>query len=66
MASSWQLWLSSRPTQRSSYVKEPFVFTAGDAIRYDFIEEDDGRRVVKETHYMDKAIVREGKSGPPL
>lgn len=66
MVASWQLWLSSRPGRRTDTAAQPSVLTAGDNMLYEFTREADGRRTVKETHYMDKKMVRDGLSGPPL
>lgn len=66
MVAAWQLWLSPRPTRRTNTAAQPAVRTAGDIIRYNFTEEDDGRHVVKETHFIRKQAVRNGNSGPPL
>ncbi|KAK9415300.1 hypothetical protein SUNI508_02148 [Seiridium unicorne] len=66
MVASWQLWLSPRPTRRSNTAIQPKVLTAGDIILYEFHMEDDSRRTVQETHYMNKKAVRDGLSGPPL
>lgn len=66
MASNWQLWLSARPTKRTNIASDPTVLAAGGTILYEFITEEDGRRVVQETHYLDKKAVRDGLSGPPL
>lgn len=33
---------------------------------YDFVKNRAGLSAVRETHYLSKKVVREGKSGPPL
>lgn len=66
MASSWQLWLSPRPRVRTNTAVEPAAWAADDAVLNEFLQEDDGRHVVRETHYLQKDIVRKGLSGPPL
>jgi hypothetical protein len=63
---SWQIWLSQRPTRRTNTSHEPIVFAVDDAIKYEFLREDDGRHIVRETHYISKESVRKGLSGPPL
>lgn len=65
MVYSWQYWLSRRPTQRTKWVQDATVFGPEDAILYDFPNHN-GNRAVRETHYLSKKIVRDGKSGPPL
>lgn len=62
----WQLWLSPRPLHRSTTSSEPRMLAAHDAALFEFLEEDDGRWVVRETHYLDNELVRDGLSGPPL
>jgi mannose-6-phosphate isomerase-like protein (cupin superfamily) len=62
---SWQLLLSPRPTRRTNISSEPVVFGVNGTIQYEFLRED-GRDVVRETHYMSKDTVRKGLSGPPL
>jgi hypothetical protein len=66
MVANWQLWLSSRPTRRTNTAVQPSLLTAGDNMLYEFTQESDGRRTVKETHYIHKKTVRDGLSGPPL
>ncbi|KAI0125621.1 hypothetical protein BJ170DRAFT_684881 [Xylariales sp. AK1849] len=66
MVSSWQHWLSPRPTERTNSALQPTVYSRGDAILYEFLTEDDGRRAVRETHYWSNKLVRDGLSGPPL
>ncbi|RYP55562.1 hypothetical protein DL769_010119 [Monosporascus sp. CRB-8-3] len=65
MVWGWQLWLSPRPLRRTPTSSEPHILGAHDAVLFEFLEED-GRMVIKETHYADKKIVRDGLSGPPL
>lgn len=65
MAYNWQLFLSSRPTDRTKFVTEETVFTAEEAIKYEFPIHK-GLRAVRETHYFSNKGVRDGKSGPPL
>lgn len=62
----WQLWLSPRPRQRSNTSSQPYIYTSGNASLFEFLKDDQGRWVVKETHYMDNPLVRAGRSGPPL
>jgi hypothetical protein len=66
MARGWQLWLSPRPVQRTETPVETRMLSPNDAALYEYIYEDDGRFVVKETHYANNTAVREGRSGPPL
>jgi len=66
MASSWQLWLSPRPLQRTHTSHQQSVLAADEAALFEFKKEDDDRWVVVETHYMNSKIAREGHSGPPL
>ncbi|KAK2609449.1 hypothetical protein N8I77_002946 [Diaporthe amygdali] len=67
MSPSWlQLWLSPRPTQRTTTAHDASVTTAEDAILYDFVKNNAGLSAVRETHYLSKKVVRDGKSGPPL
>lgn len=66
MAWAWQLWLSPRPQHRTKIGSQATFTTAGDAARFEFFTEDDGRWAVRETHYIDNPIVRAGKAGPPL
>lgn len=65
MVYTWQLWLSPRPTQRTKWVQDASVLAAEEAILYEF-HNYNGHRAVRETHYLDKKVVRDGKSGPPL
>merc|ERR1711939_89 len=66
MVTSWQLWLSGPRSERSNVAALPQVISAGGAIKAEFAVEEDGRHVVTETHYIDRELVRSGKSGPPL
>jgi hypothetical protein len=66
MIGSWQLWLSPRPRNRTNTAAQPIAWAAADEILYEFQQEKDGRRNVKETHFLDKDNVRKGLSGPPL
>lgn len=63
--SSWQRWLSPRPTQRSKTVQDASVIAHEGAIVYEFPVHK-GHRAVQETHYLREQSVREGRSGPPL
>lgn len=65
MVYSWQLWLAPRPTQRTKWVQDDTVLTAQDIVTYQFPIYN-GHRAVRETHPLDKQMVRDGKSGPPL
>ncbi|RYP78225.1 hypothetical protein DL771_000702 [Monosporascus sp. 5C6A] len=65
MAWGWQHWLSPRPLRRTPTSSEPHILGAHDAVLFQFLEED-GRKVIRETHYADNKIVRDGLSGPPL
>lgn len=65
VCSSWQRWLSPRPTQRSKTVQYASVIAHEGAIVYEFPVHK-GHRAVRETHYLRDRSVREGKSGPPL
>lgn len=41
--------------------------TSGNMALFEFLrDDDDGRWVVRETHYIDNPQVRKGLSGPPL
>lgn len=65
MVYTWQHWLSPRPIQRTKFVQDATILAAEDAIFYEFPMHN-GNRTVRETHYLNKKIVRDGKSGPPL
>lgn len=64
--SQLQLWLSPRPTRRTTTAHDASVMSAEDAIKYDFVKNQAGLSAVRETHYISKKTVREGRSGPPL
>lgn len=66
MARGWQLWLSPRPLHRSETPPEPRMLSWNDSALYEYLYEDDGRFVVRETHYASNKQVRDGVSGPPL
>lgn len=66
MVRDWQLWLSPRPVRRTETPADARMLAPQDVALFEFIYEDDGRLVVKETHYADNKVVREGRSGPPL
>ncbi|KAH7383959.1 hypothetical protein BKA66DRAFT_463180 [Pyrenochaeta sp. MPI-SDFR-AT-0127] len=66
MVQPWQLWLSPRPLRRTKTPVERRMMAPEDAALFEYIYQDDGRLVVKETHYADSLAVREGRSGPPL
>ncbi|PHH80588.1 hypothetical protein CDD80_847 [Ophiocordyceps camponoti-rufipedis] len=66
MVQAWQLWLSPRPTRRTSTTSETSLLAAHDAALFEFLTDEDGRWVVQETHYMNNKVVRDGLSGPPL
>ncbi|KAI1356620.1 hypothetical protein F5Y01DRAFT_267882 [Xylaria sp. FL0043] len=66
MVARWQLWLSPRPVKRTPISSEPRIVQAHDAALFEFLTEDNGRWVVRETHYFDNKVVRDGLSGPPL
>lgn len=61
-----QQWLSPRPVQRTTTAHDASVIAPEDAIMYDFVKNRAGLSAVRETHYLSKKVVREGKSGPPL
>ncbi|KAL7931837.1 hypothetical protein V8C35DRAFT_329204 [Trichoderma chlorosporum] len=65
MVGAWQLWLSPRP-QRSEIASSSHIYSNDNAARFEFLEEDDGRWIVKETHYINNPLVKDGFSGPPL
>ncbi|KAK3995688.1 hypothetical protein QBC44DRAFT_233523 [Cladorrhinum sp. PSN332] len=65
MAYRWQRWLSPRP-QPKPHPPGSTMPSFLDTALYEFIYEEDGRFVVKETHDASNKLVREGKSGPPL
>lgn len=60
-----QQFLSPRPSQLTKSVQHDAVFSAGEDILYEFPVHK-GHRTVRETHYLSKKSVRDGKSGPPL
>ncbi|KAI1426167.1 hypothetical protein F5Y12DRAFT_794628 [Xylaria sp. FL1777] len=66
MVYGWQLWLSPRPVRRTETPVEPRMLSPADAALYEFIAHEDGRFLVKETHFADNKLVRNGLSGPPL
>ncbi|KAK6957467.1 hypothetical protein Daesc_000253 [Daldinia eschscholtzii] len=66
MVYGWQLWLSPRPLKRTDTPLESRMLSPNDAALYEFLYDDDGRFVVKETHYAENKAVRDGLSGPPL
>ena len=66
MVWAWQRWLSPRPLRRTETPVETRQFSPNDAALYEYMYKDDGRFVVKETHYADNDAVRAGRSGPPL
>ncbi|KAG4217914.1 hypothetical protein PC116_g33606 [Phytophthora cactorum] len=66
MVYGWQLWLSPRPLRRTDTPLESRMLSPNDAALYEFLYDDDGRFVVKETHYAENKAVRDGLSGPPL
>ncbi|OTB10570.1 hypothetical protein K445DRAFT_27518 [Daldinia sp. EC12] len=66
MVYGWQLWLSPRPLRRTDTPLESHMLSPNDAALYEFLHDDDGRFVVKETHYAENKAVRDGMSGPPL
>ncbi|KAI2618203.1 hypothetical protein GGR54DRAFT_640772 [Hypoxylon sp. NC1633] len=66
MVFGWQHWLSPRPSQRTRTSSEPRILAANDAALFEFLKEEDGGWAVKETHYVDNQLVRDGLSGPPL
>ncbi|KAF2644247.1 hypothetical protein P280DRAFT_466909 [Massarina eburnea CBS 473.64] len=66
MARDWQQWLSPRPRRRTATASEPRILAAYDVALFEFLKEEDGRWVVRETHYIDNEIVRGGLSGPLL
>jgi hypothetical protein len=45
---------------------QPTAEGHGGAILYEFLHEDNGRRVVQESHWLKAKAVRDGLSGPPL
>ncbi|KAK4221862.1 hypothetical protein QBC38DRAFT_491180 [Podospora fimiseda] len=65
MVNQWQQWLSPRPQPTPHPPGSTMRSFLGTAL-YEFLYEEDGRFVVKETHYANNKLVREGKSGPPL
>ncbi|KAI5918412.1 hypothetical protein F4810DRAFT_725716 [Camillea tinctor] len=66
MVRAWQHWLSPRPKYRTNISNQSSFVTAGNAARFDILDEKDGRWGLRETHFVDNPIVRAGKSGPPL
>ncbi|KAF2685187.1 hypothetical protein K458DRAFT_365440 [Lentithecium fluviatile CBS 122367] len=66
MARGWQHWLSPRPLRRTATSSEPRILAAHDAALFEFLKDEDGRWVVRETHYIDNKVVRDGLSGPLL
>ncbi|KAL6695687.1 hypothetical protein J3F84DRAFT_349002 [Trichoderma pleuroticola] len=65
MVSAWQLWLSPRP-QRSVIAFSSHIYSSDNAALFEFLKEDDGRWVVRESHYINNPLVKDGLSGPPL
>ncbi|PTB63073.1 hypothetical protein BBK36DRAFT_1182743 [Trichoderma citrinoviride] len=65
MVYAWQLWLSPRP-QRSVIASSSHIYSNNDAALFKFLKEEDGRWVVRETHFIDNPLVKNGLSGPPL
>lgn len=61
-----QQWLSPRPAQRTTTAHDASVSAPEGAILYDFVRNAAGLSAVRETHYLGKKVVRDGKSGPPL
>ncbi|GFF22559.1 hypothetical protein IFM61606_08541 [Aspergillus udagawae] len=66
MVSAWQLWLSPRPQKRTRNNSQPSFNHLGDAALYEPLSKADGLWYVRETHYIENALVRAGLSGPPL
>lgn len=66
MVADWQMWLSPRPKTRTNTSKATTITTSGGMALFEFLKDDNGRWVVRETHYMDNPRVRAGLSGPPL
>lgn len=66
MVRAWQLWLSPRPLQCTETPVEPHMLSWNDSALYEYLYEDQGRFVVRETHYANNKQVRDGLSGPPL
>ncbi|KIA75780.1 hypothetical protein HK57_00394 [Aspergillus ustus] len=68
MARPWQLWLSRRPLRRTGvpWQQAGSLLSAHGAALFEFLRDNDGRWVVRETHYINNEIVRRGESGPPL
>jgi hypothetical protein len=66
MVWSWQHWLSPRPSKRTNRSSETSILGQNGAVLYEFFREEDGRWLVRETHYFASAAVRAGKTGPPL
>ena len=66
MARGWQHWLSPRPLRRTATTSESRILAAHDAALFEFSKEEEGHWMVRETHYIDNKIVRDGLSGPPL
>jgi len=65
MAWGWQQWLSPRP-HRSATANDAFIMSPYDGARFDFFKDEDGRWVIRETHYIDNPWVKAGLSGPSL
>ncbi|KAI1660863.1 hypothetical protein F4813DRAFT_348612 [Daldinia decipiens] len=66
MALGWQLWLSPRPLRRTDTPLGPRMLSPNDAALYEFFYNDEGHLIVRETHYAENQVVRDGLSGPPL
>ncbi|RDA93289.1 hypothetical protein CP533_2046 [Ophiocordyceps camponoti-saundersi (nom. inval.)] len=66
MVWAWQLWLSPRPLRRTTATSNHSLLAAHDAALFEFLEDQHGRWVVQETHYIKNKVVKDGLSGPPL
>ncbi|KAI1771738.1 hypothetical protein F4818DRAFT_428908 [Hypoxylon cercidicola] len=66
MVYGWQLRLSPRPPSRTETPIEPRLLSPCDAALFEFISGDDGRMIVRETHYADNKFVQDGLSGPKI
>ncbi|KAI1817437.1 hypothetical protein GGS20DRAFT_533212, partial [Poronia punctata] len=66
MVWAWQRWLSPRPLRRTETPVEPRLLSPSGAALFEFVTREDGRMVVRETHYANNKAVQNGLSGPKL
>ncbi|KAK6221164.1 hypothetical protein QIS74_04893 [Colletotrichum tabaci] len=66
MVWAWQNWLSPRPQHRTKNNAQLSFPHLGNAALYEPLSKPGGLWYVRETHYIENALVRAGLSGPPL